>query len=115
MGSRANIYIDQGTDFRISIELFDADDDALLIGNYSFKAYMKKFYSQTPVAEFVVEKGTNDITLVLDPITTASLKPGKYEYDVIMRKPTNELSKIVEGLAIVIPTITDSTSLIEEV
>jgi len=115
MGSRANIYIDQGTDFRISIDLFDASDDPLIIASYSFKAYMKKMYSATPIAEFTIEKGASGITLVLDPITTAQLKPGKYEYDVIMRKQSNELSKIVEGLAIVIPTITDSTALIEEI
>lgn len=106
MGARANIYIDQGTDFRISLELFDGDDDDLVISTFSFFADMRKMYSSARAAEFTVEKNENDITLVLDAEQTALLKPGKYEYDVLMRKSSGELSKIVEGLAIVIPTIT---------
>jgi hypothetical protein len=39
--------------------------------------------------------------------TSGDLKPGKYEYDVLMRKPTGEISKVVEGLAIVVPTISE--------
>ena len=107
MGSRANIYIDQGADFRISIELFDADDDELIIDNYNFYADMKKMYSSKRSAEFTIEKANNDITLVLDSETTSQLAPGKYEYDVLMRKPTGEMSKVIEGLAFVIPTITE--------
>ncbi len=107
MGSKANIYIDQGTDFRITLEMFDGDDDDLVIGTFSFFADLRKMYSSKRAAEFVVEKNENDITLVLEADITANLKPGKYEYDVLMRKSSGEMSKIVEGLAIVIPTITE--------
>ena len=107
MGSKANIYIDQGTDSRITLEMFDGDDDDLVIGTFSFFADLRKMYSSKRAAEFVVEKNENDITLVLEADITANLKPGKYEYDVLMRKSSGEMSKIVEGLAIVIPTITE--------
>lgn len=107
MGSKANIYIDQGTDFRITLELFDGDDDDLVISTFNFYADLRKMYSSKRAAEFVVEKNENDITLVLEADVTATLKPGKYEYDVLMRKSSGEMSKIVEGLAIVIPTITE--------
>ena len=107
MGSKANIYIDQGTDFRISLELFDGDDDDLVISTFSFFADLRKMYSNKRTAEFTIEKNENDITLVLEADVTANLRPGKYEYDVLMRKSSGEMSKIVEGLAIVIPTITE--------
>mgnify|MGYP001600652023 FL=1 len=107
MGSKANIYIDQGTDFRITLEMFDGDDDDLVINTFSFFADLRKMYSSKRAAEFVVEKNENDITLVLEADVTANLRPGKYEYDVLMRKSSGEMSKIVEGLAIVIPTITE--------
>jgi|TARA_R110000744_G_scaffold49512_1_gene107584 hypothetical protein len=107
MGSKANIYIDQGTDFRITLELFDGDNDDLTIQTFSFFADLRKMYSSKRAAEFVVEKNENDITLVLEADVTANLRPGKYEYDVLMRKSSGEMSKIVEGLAIVIPTITE--------
>lgn len=107
MASRSNIYIDQGADFRVTIELFDQNDGDLPIDTYNFYADMKKFYSSTKVADFTIQKDDNDITLLLTANTTGDLKPGKYEYDVLMKKPTGEISKIVEGLAIVIPTITE--------
>lgn len=107
MASRSNIYIDQGADFRITIELFDGDDDELIIDNYVFFADMKKFYSSAKAADFTIEKANNDITLTMTANTTGDLKPGKYEYDVLMKKPTGEISKVVEGLAIVVPTITE--------
>jgi hypothetical protein len=104
MSSQLNIYIDQGTDFRLTVELFDDDDLDLPISNYSFYGDIRKLYSSKRAAEFEFEK---NITLVIDADITAQLKPGKYQYDVIMKKPTGELSKIVDGLATVISTITE--------
>lgn len=109
MASRSNIYIDQGADFRITLELFDGDDDEIVVGGggYNFYANMKKFYSTATAASFSIEAANNDVTLVMTANTTGDLAPGKYEYDVLMRKPTGEISKVVEGLAIVIPTISE--------
>jgi len=108
MASRANIYIDQGSDFRISFDLFDADDQELGIATYDFFSSMKKMYSELSVADFDIEKSANnDVTLLLDADVTSSLKPGKYQYDVLMRKTTGEMSKIVEGLAFVVSTVTE--------
>lgn len=107
MSSQLNIYIDQGTDFRLTVELFDEDDLDLPISNYSFYGDLKKLYSTKRTAEFDFQKSENDITLILEADVTSQLTPGKYQYDVIMKKPTGELSKIVNGLAFVISTITE--------
>lgn len=107
MSSQLNIYIDKGTDFRLTVELFDDNDLDLPIANYSFYGDLRKLYSTKRAAEFEFQKSENDITLVLDSDTTSQLTPGKYQYDVIMKKPTGELSKIAEGLAFVISTITE--------
>ena len=105
MASRANIYIDQGTDFRFSVELFNEDNIELGIGGYTFFASMRKVFNGTVIADFNIEISGNDITLILSDTDTAQLKPGKYQYDVLMRKTSGELSKVVEGLAFVVPTI----------
>lgn len=107
MASRSNIYIDQGADFRLTVELFDQNDLDLPISNYTFYSVMKKYYGAPSGTSFTIEKSDNDITLTMSANTSADLKPGKYEYDVMMKKPTGEISKIVEGLAIVVPTITE--------
>ena len=107
MSSQLNIYVDQGADFRLTVELFDDNDLDLPIANYSFFGDLRKLYSTKRAAEFEFEKSDNDITLILDSDTTSQLTPGKYQYDVLMKKPTGELSKIVEGLAFVVSTITE--------
>ena len=107
MSSQLNIYIDQSTDFRLTVELFDDDDLDLPIANYTFYGDLRKLYSTKRAAEFEFEKSNNDITLLLSSDITSQLTPGKYQYDVIMKKPTGELSKIVDGLAFVISTITE--------
>ena len=107
MSSQLNIYIDQGTDFRLTVELFDDNDLDLPIAAYTFFGDLKKIYSAKRSAEFEFEKTDNDITLILSADVTSQLTPGKYQYDVMMRKPTGELSKIVDGLAFVISTITE--------
>jgi hypothetical protein len=107
MSSQLNIYIDKGTDYRLTVELFDDDDLDLPIANYEFFGDLRKLYSTKRAAEFEFEKSNNDITIILDADTTSQLTPGKYQYDVLMKKPTGELSKIVEGLAFVVSTITE--------
>ena len=107
MGSKANIYIDQGTDFRLSLELFDEDNDEMVLSTITFHADMRKLYSSKKAVDFDIETANNDVTLVLSADTTATLNPGKYQYDVLMKKSTGETSKLLEGLATVVPTITE--------
>lgn len=110
MASRANIYIDKGCDFRTAIELFNEageEYDNATIAVYEFYSSVRKVYSSQSLVDFTIEKSNNDITLVLTDQQTDLLKPGKYQYDVIMKKTTGELSKIVEGLVIVVDTITE--------
>lgn len=107
MSSQLNIYIDKGTDFRLTVELFDEDELDLPISNYEFFGDIRKIYSNKRAAEFQFQKTDNDITLILDADSTRQLLPGKYQYDIIMKKPTGELSKIINGLAFVVSTITE--------
>jgi hypothetical protein len=107
MSSQLNIYIDKGTDFRLTVELFDEDDLDLPISNYEFFGDIRKIYSNKRAAEFEFQKSSNDITLILGADSTSQLAPGKYQFDIIMKKPTGELSKIINGLAFVISTITE--------
>lgn len=110
MATQANIYIDQGTDFRVDLNLFDGDDDPLAITVLDFFADIRKVYSTgSPLVSFTVEKDVDNatITLVLTDTQTQSLKPGKYQYDVLMRKQSGEMSKILEGIAFIVDTITE--------
>ena len=107
MSTKVDLYADQGTDFRTTIELFDGDNDELGISTYTFFSDIRKVYSETKKASFDIETANNDVTLVLSANTTSNLTPGKYQYDVLMRKQSGELSKIVDGLIYILPTMTE--------
>ena len=107
MSTKVNLYADQGTDFRTTIELFDGDNDELGISTYTFFSDIRKVYSETKKASFDIETANNDVTLVLTANTTSNLTPGKYQYDVLMRKQSGELSKIFDGLIYILPTMTE--------
>jgi hypothetical protein len=107
MSTKVNLYADQGTDFRTTIELFDGDNDELGISTYTFFSDIRKVYSETKKASFDIETANNDVTLVLSANTTSNLTPGKYQYDVLMRKQSGELSKIVDGTIFILPTMTE--------
>jgi hypothetical protein len=110
MAPRANIYIDKGCDFKTTIELFNEageEYDEATMSVFNFFGSIRKVYSSQNIADFTIEKANNDITLILSDSQTAVLVPGKYEYDVILQKQTGELSKIAEGLAIIVSTVTE--------
>ena len=65
MTSRTNVYIDQNTDFRLSLELEDDDGDPLAINSYSFFSTIKKMYSTVKVADFSIEKQVSNNTITL--------------------------------------------------
>ena len=97
----------KGTDFQITLELFDGDDDELFIENFNFYSGIKKMYSTSTLATFEHTLSNNDLILELSANTTVNLEPGKYEYDVLMKKQSGEISKVVEGLAFVVSTISE--------
>ena len=79
MASRANVYIDQGTDFRISIGLSDDDGLGLPINSYDFFGSIRKIYSTTKIADFIIEKDepSSSITLVLTDAGNRTFKAGQ--------------------------------------
>lgn len=106
MTARANIYIDQGADFNVSIELYDDQDYPLDTTDCEFYSSISKLYSSTPIASFITGKHTGSVDLSMYANTSADLDPGKYNYDVLMINGNGDRFKIIEGLAFVTSTIT---------
>lgn len=115
MSSQLNIYIDKGTDFRLTIDLYDADGNTMPVDTgFTFYGDMRKLYSTKKAAEFTFETQTsnNSIAFLLDSDTTSQLTPGKYQYDILLKKSglngtVLEISKVVEGTAFVVSTVTE--------
>jgi len=110
MTTRANLYVDQGIDFVIALELETDDGSEFPITDQQFFCQVRKMYSSTVAfeaeLEVVVNGVSNELNLFIDPDDTKDVKPGKYQYDLIMRKFNGDTLKLLEGLLFILPTIT---------
>lgn len=110
MTTRANLYVDQGADFAVVLDLFDSEGVDFNISDQEFKCEVRKVFSSSVAFEAVVRVNTDDndannLDLIITANTTADVDPGKYQYDIIMSDGLQR-TKILEGLMFILPTIT---------
>lgn len=110
MTTRANLYVDQGVDYAVVLDLFDAEGQDFDITEQTFKCEVRKLYSATKAFEATININTDDndennIDLVIPGSVTKDIAPGKYQYDILMFDGF-QTSKILEGLLFLLPTIT---------
>jgi hypothetical protein len=108
MPTRANIYVDQGTDFSTFLNLSN-ESGIYDITSQQFECDVRKIFSTNLVFSptFVVEPGgeTGVVEMVISADATANVEPGKYQYDIVMLNG-NVKEKILEGLMFILPTVT---------
>lgn len=107
--TRANMYVDQGADYFINLELVSDDGEDFIATGYTFFCEVRKLYSSSLsfTAECTLVEGIeNSVDLFIDPTKTRDLVPGKYQYDVFMKGTGGSLDKILEGLLFVVPSTT---------
>ena len=110
MTTRANLYVDQGTTFLASLDLFTFEGEEFDVDSQEFFCDVRKMYSSAKAfsAEVTtVNNGeTNTLDLFISSEATENVKPGKNQYDIVMVSPNGERQKILEGLLFVMDTIT---------
>ena len=107
----ANIFIDQGADFSITVDVSDANGNQLNLTGYTAAAQMRKTYESSSVsATFTTAIAAADgqVTLSLTDTVTTALSPGRYVYDLVVTDGSSISTRVVEGQAIVTPGVTRS-------
>lgn len=107
----ANIFIDQGADFSITVNVADVDGTTLDLAGYTAAAQMRKTYeSSSSSAAFTtsISNPTTDgqVTLSLTDTVTNALSPGRYVYDLVVTSGGGLKTRVVEGQAVVTPGVT---------
>ena len=85
MAILANIFIDQGTDFSITVDVTDSAGDVLNMTNYTSAGQIRKTYTSSTVsATFTtsINAAAGQVTLSLNDTTTSGLEAGRYVYDL---------------------------------
>jgi hypothetical protein len=108
MAIKANLVIDQGTDFSATIDVTDSDGNAFDLTNYTSASQMRKSYASTTAYDFVTSDNNSlgQISLQMSSNTTNQIDPGRYLYDVEITSSGGQVSRVVEGIVTVSPGIT---------
>lgn len=109
MAVKANITLDQGSDYSTTLYISDENDVAIDIEGYSFQAKARKHFTSNTSYSFTMtisnaEEG--ELTMSMNAATTANISGGRYVYDAEMVDTNNTTTRIVEGILTVKPQVT---------
>lgn len=106
-----NITINTGEYFSRDFYLDNIDGTPLNLVGYAGSSYIRKHpESLNPTAQFnlsFVDRANGRIRLSLGSITTATIKPGRYVYDVLFVDNTTKKSIVIEGNVLATEDISD--------
>ena len=111
MASISNLFVDQGSDFSITVSLTDATDSALSLAGSSFLAQVRKSHgSNTVKATFSTSNDGigGNLTMNLTDVQTAALEAGRYVYDVLQTDASGDKKRLMDGQLIVTPSVSRS-------
>ena len=111
MGAKANIIIDQGTDYSTVLSVTNDDGTPTNLTGYTAAGQIRKHYSSSsPTATFDItfsaDRSDGLITASLSRTTTANTAAGRYEYDIELTSIGDKRTRLVEGIATVTPQVT---------
>ena len=110
MATINNLYIDQGTTYNVIFSVTDKSGIARNLANCTGRSQLRKSYYTTTNTSFTVSISTpasGNIELSLSADQTASLKAGRYVYDLeIINNTSNVVERIVEGIVVINPEVT---------
>ena len=109
MAAFSEIVIEQGATFNTTINVEDTAGAAINLYGYTANSMMRKSYystSATTITSTVTGTANGEVTLSDSATNTASLTPGRYVYDVIITSPTSVVTRVVEGIVTVLPSVT---------
>lgn len=103
-----NITIEQGTDFENVYTVTNPNGTPLDLTGYTANAKIRKYPSSTTYSSFGVGIITAAGQVIVSMANTVSgaLTPGRYYYDVIITaSASNKKTKIIDGMALVTPSV----------
>tara|TARA_B110000285_G_scaffold217947_1_gene266869 strand:- start:46 stop:378 length:333 start_codon:yes stop_codon:yes gene_type:complete len=105
----ANLYIDQGTDYTITVDVTDSAGDILDLTGYTATAQIRKTYTSSSLsATFTtsITAAAGQVTISLTDTQTSALEAGRYVYDLNIESAGGVKTRVIEGQAVVTPGVT---------
>jgi len=105
----ANIFIDQGADFSLTVNVSDVDGSVLNLTGYTASSQIRKTYASSSASgtfTTAITAADGQVTLSLTDTVTTALPAGRYVYDLTVTSAAGITTRVVEGQAIVTPGVT---------
>mgnify|MGYP001555476420 FL=1 len=106
----SNLVINTGATFSQTFTLENSESNSVLdLSGYSISAQMRKWAGSSSSTSFdstIVNVNSGTISVGLGSTATASLKPGRYVYDVEITDNSGVVIRVVEGSVLVIDGVT---------
>ncbi len=110
MAAYLELTIEQGANLTSIVTVNDAQGDAVNLTTYTASSQLRKSYyssSANTITSTVTGNSNGEITLTMTAANTALLSPGRYVYDLVITNSTdNSKTRVIEGTAIVLPSVT---------
>ncbi len=110
MAAYLELTLEQGANLTSVVTVNDAQGDAVNLATYSAASQLRKSYyssSANTLAATITGNANGEITLTMTAANTALLTPGRYVYDLVITNSTdNSKTRVIEGTAIVLPSVT---------
>ena len=107
MAQKANLVIDQGSDFSTTIDITDSDGNAIDLSTYTAAGKIKKHYTSLTAVNYTISVTASGIlTISLAANTSDNMEPGRYVYDVELSSNTGNVTRVLEGIVTITPSVT---------
>jgi len=110
MATYANIYIDQGSDYKTGIILEDRNSDPLELTNLTFDGQIRRTYQSETSYDFTIsitDANDGEIEITVPEETTSQMRGGRYVYDIFAEDSVSGTRfKVLEGIVEIIPQVT---------
>ena len=111
MAAYIELVIDQGTTFNNIINITDdVTNAAVNVSGYSFESQIRRSYYSANITANIICTITNasngEVTMSISASNTANIKPGRYVFDVKSTDDLNAVSRILEGIITINPSVT---------
>lgn len=108
MATKANLIIDQGATYQVSLDITDEEDQVIDLTGYTGAAQIRKHYTSSNSVSFSVTVVPVDgvVQLSLSANQTSTIAAGRYVYDVELTNQSGVISRVVEGIVTVTPQAT---------
>ena len=108
MASIVNVFVDQGSDYTLTLTVEDDSGNATDLTGYTVEAYFQKWVGANKVYKFtptVTDAAAGKLQIKLLGSVSDDISPGRYTYDVVINNSTYDITRrVIQGQLTLSPT-----------